>query len=247
MFFWDLRFLTPALGLGFSLLPGLQFLRSSRRQKLLLAALLAVVTVTVTASTGPWSIYPSAYPARGMLAGGAVVAGLAAGALVVRRSTSRSLAATVVVFEVALALIAGYGLERRYEAGRYAKGTWEVQGLNPRALYAWAHQVRHTRIGVGGTLRATYPLYGVDLSNVVEYVGHPGAHGNFSRVRGCREWVSRFNNGAYRYVVVGETPGVVMPETTWLSGQAGVSHVLNEGGVSVFHVGEALSPRKCST
>src|SRR5205807_8255527 len=106
---------------------GLQFLRSSRRERLLVAALLVVVTVTATASTGPWSIYPSAYPARGMLAGGAVVAGLAAGALVVRRSTSRSVAATVVVFEVALALSAGDGLERRYEAGRYAKGRWGVR------------------------------------------------------------------------------------------------------------------------
>jgi hypothetical protein len=114
-------------------------------------------------------------------------------------------------------------------------------------VYAWAHQIRHTRVGVGGTLRAAYPLYGVDLSNVVDYVGHPGKHGNFSRISDCREWVRRVNQGGYRYVVVGESPGVVMPETAWLSGQPGVTPVLDEGGVSVFRLGNVLSPHRCAS
>jgi hypothetical protein len=74
MFFWDLRFVTPALALGFSMLPRLPSFRGEARQRWLLVVLLVLLGATVTAKTGPWSIFPRVYRSGrdgGRLRGGA--------------------------------------------------------------------------------------------------------------------------------------------------------------------------------
>jgi hypothetical protein len=74
-------------------------------------------------------------------------------------------------------------------------------------VWALFRSIHDARVGVAGTFGAfaTYPLYGVDDSNRVQYIAAHGPHGSFTPIRTCPAWRAAVNAGHYRYVVT--TPG----------------------------------------
>src|SRR5207245_1235143 len=139
-----------------------------------------------------WPAWPRTHHTDIALAIGAVVAAaaLVAGGAALGRAGRGT---AVVSLGAALALVAvgvGWRAQGGYFAARYADDPiWR----RARALHGAA-------IAVGGTDQQ-YPLYGLDLSNRVQYVGHRGPHGEFTVTRSCAEWRARLRRGGYRYVV----------------------------------------------
>ncbi len=54
-----------------------------------------------------------------------------------------------------------------------------------------------------GEVTETYPLYGADLTNRVQWVGEIGDHGAFHRAASCTAWRDAVRQGRYEFVVVG--------------------------------------------
>lgn len=201
-FAFNLRYAAPALALCLTVLPLAPPLGGRRARVLTLLALLATLTATLA--------QPRLWPARHLAASlgvGAAVVLVAYAAGILGRGRSRgaplrhgyavSLALTL---SAALA-VGGFFVERHYLRGRYA--------FQPGVSYlahAWAYfrGVHHARVAVAGTYGGffTYPLYGLDDSNSVSYIGHRGPHGSFTPVGGCRAWRAAVNSGRFRYLLI---------------------------------------------
>ncbi len=85
------------------------------------------------------------------------------------------------------------------------------------ALYGWVRHVSDARIALAG-LGISYPLFGADLSNHVQYVGHKGPHGAFDRVEELPGMATASSTtGNYDFVVVSaNTRGASEPvEARW--------------------------------
>jgi hypothetical protein len=201
-FAFNLRYAAPVLALSLPLLALAPALDGVRRRLALAAGLIAVLTATI-AQAHLW-------PARE--AGGAI--GIAAAVLVVaaiwtvlaeRGAKRRSrpgpavVAAGAAVVLVA-AIAAGDPWQRHYLHGRYAfhRGVSSLAGV-----WAFFRGVHHARVGVVGTFGGffSYPLFGIDDSNHVEYVGRRGPHGSFTSIRTCTAWRAAVNAGQFRYLV----------------------------------------------
>jgi hypothetical protein len=199
-FAFNLRYAAPVLALSLPLLPLAPALDGDRRRLALAAGLIAVLAATI-AQAHLW-------PARE--AGGAI--GIAAAVLLVaaiwtvlaRPSTRRppSLAVVAAAAAVALiaAIVAGYPWQRHYLHGRYAfhPGVSSLAGV-----WAFFRGIHHQRVGVVGTFGGffSYPLFGIDDSNHVEYIGRRGPHGSFTSIRTCPAWRAAVNAGQFRYLV----------------------------------------------
>jgi hypothetical protein len=108
------------------------------------------------------------------------------------RSTAAVAVAAVVVFG-GLAGVHRHYLDSRYDDTSYPYGR----------MVAWAHDVHDARIAVvGAFMQSQYPMYGVDLSNHVQYAGVHTAHGGWRRPRTCREWIRFLEHGRYDYVAI---------------------------------------------
>jgi hypothetical protein len=97
-------------------------------------------------------------------------------------------------------------LTRSYLSHRYANVARDPPYASaPRAelvaLHGWVQHVSHVRIALG-SLGISYPLFGRDLSNQVQYIGHEGPHGEFVRVNSCQEWRRLLTTGHYDFVVI---------------------------------------------
>jgi hypothetical protein len=116
-----------------------------------------------------------------------------------RRVRPAVIAAGAVVVLLA-AVLAGDPLQRHYLDGRYAfhRGVSSLAGV-----WAFFRGVHDARVGVVGTFGGffSYPLFGIDDSNHVEYVGRRGPHGSFAPIRTCTAWRTAVNAGHFRYLV----------------------------------------------
>jgi hypothetical protein len=142
-------------------------------------------------------------------------------------------------------------VQHSYLSSRYADVAHDLPYASaPRAdlaaLYGWVRHVSDARIALAG-LAISYPLFGADLSNHVQYVGHKGPHGAFDRVGTCREWRQLLNAGNYDYVVVSaNTGGARAPvEAGWTRSDPAAQVVLDVGTASVFRVSGAFAPSGC--
>ncbi|GAC1534204.1 MAG: hypothetical protein NVS3B12_14620 [Acidimicrobiales bacterium] len=186
---------------------------------------LAAITVVV-AVVGLWMVWRTASSYAGRL----------------RPAVSASPLLWIVVATVGI-LIAGSGVDQRFESARYrhAEGT-----LAP--AWAWAQGVRHQRIGVVG-LYQQYPFAGPDLSNHVQYVGVRTAHHGFARAPTCSSFRRALDAGTYRYIVTSsegiEAPAVAPPESAWVRGDRHARQILAQGVTSVFELSGPLDPAAC--
>ncbi len=260
-FAFNLRYAAPALTLSLVTLPLAPALDGPRRRLATLLVLVAALVATVAQAR----LWPGDYVA------GALAVGLLVGAAVIvpwrRPSTSRpgtgvgvrAGARAVLIAGLILlaggAAAAGYAGQRHYLRGRY---TYQPGVSSLSTLWAWFRSVHDQRVALAGTFGGffSYPLYGLDGSNRVQYIGRRGPHGSFSPVASCSEWRRLVDAGAYRYVVT--TPArdpwhpralLPSPEATWTASDpaARLAFVHRALGrpISVYRLSGPLNPAAC--
>jgi hypothetical protein len=248
LFASDLRFAFPAVVLGLVLLP-LVVSRSSQFARVWLPALLAIALLND-------ALYVT--DIRGSLVAVALAVELVVlGVLVVAMRTApplrpnRALVALGCAVVLGVAAGAGWLVQRSYLSSRYADVAHDLPYASaPRpelvALYGWVRHVSDARIALAG-LGISYPLFGADLSNHVQYVGHKGPHGAFDRVGSCREWRQLLNAGRYDFVVVSANArGARAPvEARWTRSDPAAEVVLEVGTASVFRVAGTFGTNGC--
>lgn len=236
---FNLRYAAPAIALSLTVLPLAPAF--AHKPELTLAGLLALITATL-AQARLW-------PGHDLL--GALLIGAAFGAALLVSFRGRIALASVWL----LLAIGGYPLQRSYLAGRYVFHPGVSSLAHVWALFRGIH---HARVAVVGTFGGffSYPLYGVDGSNMVQYVAHRGPHGSFTPITSCSGWRTELNAGHFRYVVT--TPSRdpwhprqlgPSPEGDWTSSSA-ASHVIYRdlaGGqpITVFKLDGRLNPASC--
>jgi hypothetical protein len=165
------------------------------------------------------------------------------------------LAATAAV-AVALA-VAGYPVQRHYLSARY---TFRPSVSHLSGVWAYFRKVRHARVGLAGSYGEffSYPVDGIDDSNVVRYIAHHGPHGSFTPIAGCQEWRRAVNQGHFRYLITTPerdfwrpTQLRPAPEGAWTRSDP-AAHLLFSRRVTgqpvdVFMLRGRLNPQGCSS
>ncbi|MGZ4182433.1 MAG: hypothetical protein ACXVUL_17320 [Solirubrobacteraceae bacterium] len=249
-FAFNLRYAAPALALCFAVLPLAPAFDGPGRQSALVVALAAVLLATVTKG----SLWPHRHVLGIVLVAAALsVAGLALVAMSGR--AARGLMVSVAALLLLAGAAAGYGWQRHYLRGRYQ--------FNPGVSYlthVWDffRTVHHARVGVVGTFGGffSYPLWGLDDSNHVQYVGARGPHGSFKAIVTCREWREALNAGRFRYVVT--TPArdpwhpkrlAPSPESGWTGSDRAATLVLSRRAkgepIAVYRIRGRMHPGAC--
>jgi hypothetical protein len=250
-FAFNLRYAAPPLALSLAILPLAPILRAPRRQVAVSAVLVATLLATL--------IRPSLWPDRHGLGVAIVAAALLLGGaalLTLRvRPASRVLVLGAVAVLALAGAAAGYGWQRHYLRGRYQ--------FNPGVSYlshVWAYfrGVHDARVGVVGTFGGffSYPLWGPDDSNHVQYVGARGSHGSFAAIETCPQWRRAINAGRFDYVVT--TPArdpwhpkglSRSPEDRWTATDPGAQLVLSRRAlgqrIAVYRITAQLDPGTC--
>ena len=162
-----------------------------------------------------------------------------------RRPLWRGWGGAVGIAAVALAVIAGYPVQRHYLESRYEDPGFTAPGLN--AAFAWARDISDARIATTSTRQ--YPLFGTDLSNHVQYLGTEQPHGGFEEAKTCRTYLHLLNEGNYDYVIATrdrEEPGKppYPPAAKWTE-NAGAKAILRKPPTVVFELTKQLDPAAC--
>jgi hypothetical protein len=172
----------------------------------------------------------------------------------------------------AVALIAVVGIGRA-KSDDYLKDRYQARTapkdfpVGMRAALAWfngAH-LQDSRIAVVGGRPGfkQYVFYGDDLSNRVQYVAHHGPHGAYTPIASeaaqlgkatpavlraqCQEWITALNGGSYHYAVIGpdqRTQSRSPVEAVWTRAGGGTQLELSDN-VFVFRIGGQLNPAGC--
>jgi hypothetical protein len=191
------------------------------------AAVVLILVVAVIVVLRPWSRIPFRRP--------------------IVRTTAATLALTLLLGGIAV----GYSGTRDYLRRRY------TDTYGPVAVYRvwrWARGLHHAQIALAGTFGwfYGYPLWGLDDSNRVEYIGQRGPHGSFRPIAGCRAWRTALNRGHYQYVVTTAravfftTQLVHSPEADWTRSDPAARLVLSPNrAIQVFRLIGPLHPDRC--
>jgi hypothetical protein len=241
-FGFNLRYLAPALTLSLTVLPLAPPFGSPPARTALVVALAAVLTATVA--------QPVLWPAH--VAGAVAIAAVAVLALIALRTRART---AIVIGLVAALAAAGYPLQRHYLRARYAYHPG-VSYLAP--VWARFRTIDHARVGIVGTFGGffSYPLFGLELSNRVQYVAHRGPHGSFTPITTCARWRSQVNADHLNYLVITPArdpwhPRVLSPspENGWTASDPAVQPILQElalgEAVVVYRIRGSLDPARC--
>ncbi len=249
----NLRYVAPALTIALTtgmLAPPLR----AKRTRWVTLAVLGVALVATVARAPEW-VKPHLDVALPLAT--ALVA-LGVGAVLVSRSNVRAWPALGRTGALAglVALLATGGAAGLVEQHRYLHSRYIHNHGIPSfsSLWRWAQGMHHQRIGIAGTSGAffAYPLYGLDDSNEVQYIGSYGAHGSFTAITSCRDWRTAVNAGHYRYVVV--TPGrdvwtrklLRSPEGVWIQHDPAAQRVLRRRHrFAVYEISGPLDPTRC--
>ena len=191
------------------------------------AAVTLVVVVAVIVVLRPWSLIP---PHRALV-----------------RATVAMLALCLVLAGVAV----GYSGTQDYLRHRYAgrSGRFAVY-----TVWRWARGLHHAHIALAGTFGFFfgYPLWGLDDSNRVGYMGQRGPHGSFRPITSCRAWRAAVNRGHYQYVVTTAqavfftTQLVHSPEGDWTRTDPAARLILSPNwAIQVFRLTGPLHPERC--
>jgi hypothetical protein len=188
-FAFNLRYLAPALALSLAVAPLAPPLRQTPITRNGIAIALAVLLAGTLAQPRLW---PSAHTA------GAIAIAIGAG-LIALMALTRARVALIAMTTLALA-IAGYPLQRHYLRERYVYRPG-VSYLAP--VWARFRNVHHARVGIVGTFGGffSYPLYGLDDSNRVQYIAERGPHGSFTPITTCARWRAQVNSDHLDYII----------------------------------------------
>ena len=246
-FAFNLRYATPGLTMCMLVLPLAPPLSRTERARQATVALLGILLIAMLASGQLW---PSRQLAGTIGVGAAVLlagAALAYGLPRAAPAIALSLAAVVV--------LGGYFWQRRYLNRRYAF----QPGVSFLAhLWSQFRSVHDARVGLVGTYGGFfgYPLFGLDDSNRVQYVGRRGPNGSFTAITTCSEWRSALNAGRFDYVVA--TPArdpwqrkklTASPEAGWTASDPAARLVYSRHAdgqpIAVYALRGPLNPEAC--
>jgi hypothetical protein len=271
----NLRYASPAIGLGAMLLGVDSGLLKPRVQPWVLGTLVVLLLVQ---AVPVWDLHGTLWTRHFLL--GAV--GLAFFLILVpvglalagqRGMPAGMLAAASALGVVAVVLI-GWPQSDDYVKDRYQASTAPKDfPAGMKAALAWFNRAdpHDSRIAVVGGRPGfkQYVFYGDDLSNYVQYVARHGPHGAYLPIASqgaqesqrpgaaaphgnysgqCREWISALNDGGYRYAVIGpdqRTQALPPIESTWTEA-AGGTRIETTDDVSVFRLDPPLNANACS-
>jgi hypothetical protein len=231
LFAADLRFLAPALGLAAIAAAGSRFVPA------VLAAAAVLVSVNTAQSAGSGA----------SLLAMVVLAAALCGALAAAdhsRVWPRRMPAGALAAAVAVVGVAGWPVQRDYLADRYA-GDRLGHGIE---LPMFRH-ISGERVAVGG-FADDYQLYGLSLSNRVQFNGVTGPGGSYRRAATCQEWLTGLQTGGYDYVVVSVSPAAEHltepPEEEWTEGDPSAYEIERRGFTTVFRLVGRPDPSSCA-
>ncbi len=240
-FAFNLRYLGPALTLSLAVAPLAPPLTKPAARTAVPIALAALMIATVAE--------PQLWPSTHTL--GAILIGAAALVLLALARTRLALVAAAILALV----VAGYPLQNHYLRGRYVYHPG-VSYLAP--VWAQFRGVHNARVGVVGTYGGffAYPLFGLDLSNRVQYVAERGPHGSFTPITTCARWRAQVNSDHLTYLITTPArdpwhPRVLSPspETGWTSTDPAARPVYREQALGqpivVFRIRGQLDPATC--
>ncbi len=251
---FNIRFGAPALTLALAVTP-LALLFRSQLGRLAAAAGLTTLFVATVALRRLWT---ADYNLSGAHA--AVVPVLVVAVIVVLRPWSliplgrplvRATAATLALSLVLAGVAVGYSGTRDYLRHRY---TDKYDRFAIYKVWRWARGLHHAQIALAGTFGwfFSYPLWGLDDSNRVGYMGQRGPHGSFRPITSCRAWRTALNRGHYQYVVTTAravfftTQVVHSPEVDWTRTDPAARLVLSPNrAIQVFRLTGPLHPDRC--
>jgi hypothetical protein len=144
-----------------------------------------------------------------------------------------------------MAIAIGYPVQRHYLENRYTNPSFSAPGLN--AAFKWANSISGARIATTSTRQ--YPLYGTDLSNLVQFIGEEQPHGGFVPPPTCHQWRRLVNAGHYDYVIASRDrvePGKPpYPQSARWTEAPGATLVLRKPPTAVFKLRKPLDPSAC--
>jgi hypothetical protein len=191
------------------------------------AAVVLILVVAVIGVLRPWSLIP------------------------LRRPLVRATAATLALSLVLAGVAAGYPGTHDYLRHRYTD-KYGPPGIE--RVWRWARGLHHAHIALVGNLGwfFGYPLWGLDDSNRVAYMGQRGPHGSFRPITSCRAWRITLNQGQYQYVVTTAnrvfftTRLVHSPEVDWTRTDPAARLLLSPNrAIQVFRLTGPLHPDRC--
>jgi hypothetical protein len=265
----NLRYASPAIGLGAMLLGVDAGLLKPRWQPWVLGTLVVLLLVQAVPI---WDLHGHLWTRHFLL--GAI--GLAFFLVVVpvglalarQRGASAATLAAGALIALAAVVAIGWPKSDDYVKDRYQARTAPHDfPVGMKAALAWFNHANphDSRIAVVGGRPGfkQYVFYGDDLSNRVQYVAKHGPHGAYLPIASeaaqrtgfspiyepqCREWVQALNAGRYDYAVIGpdqRTQSVSPIEALWTS-LAGGRKVEQRDDVFVFQLNGELDPAGCT-
>jgi hypothetical protein len=251
----NMRYGASALTLALAVTP-LAVLFRSQLGRLAAAAGLTTLFIATLALRHPWTLHSNLRGADAAL----LVLVLAVilvlrpwSLLTLQHPLVRAAAATLALVLVLAGIAAAYSGTRDYLRHRYAA----KQG--PSAIYKvwrWARGLHHTKIALSGTLGwfFGYPLWGLDDSNRVAYIGQHLPNGSFRPITSCQVWRTTLNRGHYQYVVTTAnrifftTELTQQPENEWTGSDPAARLLFSPNrAIQVFKLTGPLHPNRCST
>jgi hypothetical protein len=256
-FAFNLRYGIPALALALAVAPLAPPLNSSPARRQLTAGALGALLIVTLLQDRLW-------PHRQLLGaigvGAAVLlVGLVIASRIVRPrnfvTVPRALVGVAIAVLVLAGAAGGYAWQKRYLRGRYAFQPGISYLGHVWAMFRAVHQARVALVGSYGAFFG-YPLFGLDVSNRVQYVGMRGSNGSFTPITTCGAWRSALNAGHFRYVVT--TPArdpwrrkqlLASPEGAWTGSDPAAKRIYTKLAtrqrISVYRLTGELNPAGC--
>ncbi len=238
-FAFNLRYLAPALTLALAVAPLAPPLTSPRARTAVVIGLAALLAATVA--------QPRLWPAHTVAA---IAIGAAALVLLALTRNKHALAAAALAL-----LIAGYPLQNHYLRGRYV---YHPNVSSLARVWEMFRTVHHARVGIVGTYGGffSYPLFGLDVSNRVQYVAQRGPHGSFTPITSCARWREQVNAAHLEYLVTTPArdpwhPRVLSPspETGWTASDPAAQPIYRSTAqgqpIVVYRIRGSLDPGTC--
>ena len=236
-FFTNTRYLMPGLVLGLVMLPIARPLRAPERRAWagFIAGTVFFVAVLIWVPAGLAYLRGEGRVGR---------AGIAAGVGAV----------------LLVAIVLGRAQQVQYVDNHYTRATVFLQEGGPVKAFEWVRDLRDKRIGIAGSgeiFFSQYGMYGVDLSNRVDFLGIEGPNGQHRLATSCRAFRNRINRGDYDYIVISQytqdSPDADYryPLRAWTKTDPALREILAEEDVTpqpdyVYEVTGRLDPAGCA-
>lgn len=131
---------------------------------------------------------------------------------------------------------------RTYLANRYH----EYAGVLTYFDLSWADRFSGERIGVAGTY-FSYPMYGADHSNYVQFIGRVLPRAAWAKVATCEEWRRTINDERFTLVVVANGLFSAEPavDLAWTGDDPAAQKIYERESVRVFRINGQMEPDGC--